>query len=138
MEIVDTLKACLDIYTRMMPNIRVNADVTHAAANTGFQNATDLADYLVAKGMAFRQAHACVGKAVAYALDCGKELHELGLSELQQFDLNIDKDVYEAMSVDRMIARRKVYGGTAGDNVSAAIARARKQLVNAASEIPGV
>ena len=137
MEIVDTLKACLDIYTRMIPNIRVNPEVTEKAASSGFQNATDLADYLVAKGMAFRQAHACVGKAVAYALDCGKELHELALQELQQFDPGIEEDVYEAMSVARMIDRRKVYGGTAGANVSAAIARARKHLVNSASEIPG-
>jgi argininosuccinate lyase len=128
MEIVETLKACLDIYTRMIPNIGVNAEVTGQAANSGFQNATDLADYMVAKGMAFRHAHACVGKAVAYALGCKKELHELSLEELRQFDPGIDEDVYEALSVAQMIDRRKVYGGTAGTNVASAIARARKQL----------
>ncbi len=128
MEIVDTLKACLDIYTRMMPRIIVNEDVTEQAANTGFQNATDLADYLVEKGMAFRKAHACVGKAVAYALDCKKELHELSLEELRQFDETIKEDVYHALSVREMIDRRKVYGGTAGSNVRKAIARAKHDL----------
>lgn len=125
---VDTLKACLDIYVRMMPRIRVNREKTMAAASRGFQNATDLADYLVAKGMAFRQAHGCAGRAVAYALERGKELHELSLQELKQFSDNIGDDVYEALSVGQMIERRRVYGGTARNNVQDAIGRARKQL----------
>lgn len=128
MDAADTLKACLDIYTRMTPNISVNSHNTEQAANMSFQNATDLADYLVSKGMAFREAHACVGKAVAYALDCGKELHELDIQELRGFSETIGKDVYEALSVREMIDRRQVYGGTASSNVSAAIYRAKKRL----------
>lgn len=131
MEIVDTLKPCLDIYTRMMPKIRVNEDVTAKAANSGFQNATDLADYLVEKGMAFRMAHACVGKAVAYALEQKKELHELSLQELRRFDPSIEEGVYDALGVWKMIDRRKVYGGTAGENVKNAIARAKQDLSDA-------
>ena len=136
MEIVDTLKACLDIYARMMPRVRVNSDVTWQAANSGFLNATDLADYLVTKGTAFRAAHGCAGRAVAYALAHGRELHELSLEELQQFDPAIEADVYAALSVEQMIERRKVYGGTAAANVAEAIARARKQL-NASAELSG-
>ncbi len=128
MDTVDTLKACLDIYTRMIPQIIVNSHNTGLAANTGFQNATDMADYLVSKGVAFRQAHACVGKAVAYALYRGKELHELDLEELRRFSQNIDKDIYKALSVNDMIDRRRVYGGTARSNVTAAVDRAKKRL----------
>ncbi len=127
-EAVDILKACLDIYTRMIPQIRVNADITENAANTGFQNATDLADYLVSKGMAFREAHACVGKAVAFALDSRKELHELTLEELRGFSANIDEDIYDCLSVRQMIDRRRVHGGTARDNVCEAVRQAKKQL----------
>ncbi|MFP3980451.1 MAG: argininosuccinate lyase [Desulfobacterales bacterium] len=128
MDAVDTLKACLDIYIRMTPNIRVKSGVTARAADRGFQNATDLADYLVAKGMAFREAHACVGKAVARALDCHKELHELSLAELQQFSGKIGEDVYEALSVEQMIDRRRVFGGTARENVAAAVKKAKQRL----------
>ncbi|MFW6080455.1 MAG: argininosuccinate lyase [Desulfosalsimonas sp.] len=130
MDAADTLKACIDIYTRMMPNIGVNSHNTERAANMSFQNATDLADYLVSKGMAFREAHACVGKAVAYALDCGKELHELDIRELRSFSGSIGKDVYEALSVREMIDRRRVYGGTASSNVSGAIQKAKEQLAD--------
>ena len=128
MDAVDTLKACLDIYIRMTPNIRVKSGVTGRAADRGFQNATDLADYLVSKGMAFREAHACVGKAVVRALDCGQELHELSLSELQQFSGKIGEDVYDALSVEQMIDRRRVFGGTARKNVAAAIKKAKQRL----------
>ncbi|MCF8111841.1 MAG: argininosuccinate lyase [Desulfobacteraceae bacterium] len=128
MDAADTLKACLDVYTRMIPRIRINPDTTGKAAAQGFQNATDMADYLVSRGMSFREAHACVGKAVAYALDCGKELHELDLEELRGFSQTIDEDIYRALSVSEMIERRRVYGGTAGSNVAAAVARAKKRL----------
>ncbi|MFP4668034.1 MAG: argininosuccinate lyase [Desulfosalsimonas sp.] len=128
MDAVETLKACLDIYTRMIPHIRLNSDTTGDAAAGGFQNATDMADYLVSKGMSFREAHACVGKAVAYALDRGKELHELDLEELRGFSQTIDEDIYMALSVSEMIDRRRVYGGTARGNVAAAIERAKRRL----------
>ncbi|MFO7839095.1 MAG: argininosuccinate lyase, partial [Desulfosalsimonadaceae bacterium] len=134
MDAVDTIKACLDIYTRMTPHIKVNSHNTEQAAKSGFQNATDLADYLVSRGMAFREAHSCVGKAVAYALDCGKELHELDLAELRGFSQSIDSDVYNALSVREMIDRRQVYGGTAGGNVRAAVDRAKKRLTEEKKE----
>lgn len=128
MDAVDTLRTCLDIYVRMLPKITVKRDVTEAAAERGYINATDMADYLVEKGMPFREAHGVVGKAVAYALGEKKELHELDLSELTFFSSLIDDDIYPALSVRQMVDRRKTYGGTASQNVQEAITRARKRL----------
>jgi len=129
MDTVDTLRACLDIYTRMLPKIRINREITEKAAERGYLNATDMADYLVEKGMAFREAHACVGKAVAYALGEKKELHEMDLEELRFFSTLIEDDIYPALSVKQMIDRRKTYGGTSAQNVREAIARARGKLL---------
>jgi argininosuccinate lyase len=81
---VDTLKACLHINVQMIPRITVNREAMRKAASVGFLNATDMADYLVGKGMPFRKAHACVGSAVAYALDKGCELDQLTLDELNR------------------------------------------------------
>jgi len=86
---VNTLSLCIKIYTDMLPKIKVNKDVMKKAASVGFLNATDLADYLALKGMPFRTAHNCAGKAVSYALKNGKELHQLTLEELQSFSLLI-------------------------------------------------
>jgi len=80
---VDTLKICTDVYTRMLLNITVHSDRMYQACGQGFLNATDLADYLVSKGVAFRDAHAVAGKAVAYALGQGKELNDLSIEEFQ-------------------------------------------------------
>jgi argininosuccinate lyase len=98
------------------------------AASQGFLNATDLADYLVTKGMPFRKAHACAGEAVQCALAQGKELHELPLVMLQTVSADIDADVYDFLALDRAVERRLSYGGTARVNVTAAIAAARQAL----------
>mgnify|MGYP000150124706 CR=1 FL=1 len=82
---VETLTACIDIYIRMLPNIKVNQPEMIKAVSTGYINATDMADYLVCRGMPFREAHGCVGKAVSYGLNQKKELHELSLDELRTF-----------------------------------------------------
>ncbi len=125
---VDTLKACIEVTAQMLPRIRVNADVMRRAAGRGFLEATDLADYLVTRGMAFREAHSCVGKAVAFALSRKKELSELSLNELKGFSELIAEDVFEFLKVERMIDRRKSAGGTAAQNVRKAIAQAREEL----------
>lgn len=130
MDVVDTLRSCIHIYTRMLPKIRVNEQTTAAAASGGYLNATDMADYLVTRGMPFREAHECVGKAVSHALGQRKELHELTLAELKQFSELIDEDIFTALSVPVMIDRRRSYGGTATDNVKSAIRRAQKQLLD--------
>ncbi len=125
---VDTLQSCLDITVKMLPTIKVNIDVLRNAASTGFLNATDMADYLVAQGVAFRSAHAIVGQAVAYALANGKELHELSIKELKNFAKQIEEDIFDHLTLEHMIARRQSAGGTSTDNVRAAIETARKQL----------
>jgi len=125
---VDTLTACLAINADMIPRITVNRETMHRAASVGFLNATDMADYLVGRGMPFRKAHACVGKAVAYALDKGKELHELTLEELKGFSSLIQEDLYDHLTLEHMVDRRQSIGGTATRNVAAAIDAARKVL----------
>ena len=74
---IDTLKACIDIYIRMLPGIRLNKENMALSTSKGFINATEMADYLVTKGIPFREAHSITGKAVGYALSKQKELHEL-------------------------------------------------------------
>jgi argininosuccinate lyase len=125
---VDTLQACLDIYTMMLPKVKVNREVMRTATLTGFINATDFADYLVGKGLPFRTAHHCVGQAVGYALAHKKELHDLSMDELKSFSTLIQEDVFEVLSTEAMIDRRRSAGGTATENVRAAIAAARATL----------
>ncbi len=125
---VDTLTACLHINVQMIPRIAVNREAMRRAASVGFLNATDMADYLVGRGMAFRKAHACVGNAVAHALGQSKELHELSLEELKQFSSLIRDDLFDNLTLEHMIDRRQSQGGTATRNVTAAIAQARRDL----------
>jgi argininosuccinate lyase len=125
---VDILQSCLDIYIRMIPKVEINAEAMGRAASKGFLNATDMADYLVKNGMAFRKAHDCVGQAVAYALSQGKELHELPLAELQRFSQRIQADLFDHLTLTAMVDRRTSLGGTATENVIAAIERAEADL----------
>jgi argininosuccinate lyase len=125
---VDTLLACLDIYCRMMPNITFNEKTMARATETGFINATDLADYLAAKGLPFRDAHGVVGRAVAFALSQKKELQDLSVSELQTFSPLIEGDVYQVLATRTIIDRRTSFGGTAGPCVAEALSAARREL----------
>jgi argininosuccinate lyase len=125
---VTTLKGCLGIYIRMLPKLAINAEAMGQAAATGFLNATDLADYLVTRGLPFRKAHGCAGQAVGYAVSVKKELHELSLAELQRFSPLIKADIFEALATRQMVDRRRSLGGTATENVKAALAVARQQL----------
>ena len=125
---VDTLSACIDVYTRMLENITVHIERMRAACKTGFLNATDLADYLVSKGMAFRNAHSVAGKAVATALALNKELDDMSLEELKAFSELFESDVFEFISLEQMITRRLSYGGTGYENVKNAVKKAAEEL----------
>jgi argininosuccinate lyase len=125
---VDTLTECIRIYIAMLPKVKINKEAMLRATSTGFLNATDMADYLVTKGMPFRQAHDCVGNAVFYALSKKKELHELSLEEMKSFSKIIEADIFNILSTEQMISRRKSIGGTATENVNAAIKSAGKRL----------
>jgi len=125
---VDTLRACLAIYGKLLPKLRINSGRMRDAAEHGFANATDLADYLVTRGVGFRDAHHAVGKAVGYALEKKKELHDLALEELRVFSPLIDQDVFDVLSFSSVINRRRSTGGTATKNVLEAISAAEAEL----------
>ena len=125
---VDTLKACMEIYIKMLPKIKIKKDAMLLASSRGFLNATDFADYLVIKGLPFRDAHACAGKAVAFALGEKKEIHELSLAEMKVFSPLFSEDVFKILTPESMINRRKSFGGTATKNVLSAIRKANKDI----------
>jgi argininosuccinate lyase len=125
---VDTLRATVAVYTRMLPNVRFRRERMGEATKTGFLNATDLADHLVARNVPFREAHEIVGKAVAYATTAGCELHDLDLPTLQGFSGRIEADVYDALATETVVNRRNSIGGTATEQVRRAVAAAREVL----------
>ena len=97
---IDTVKGSLKIFADMIREMRVNAATMRAAAARGFSTATDVADYLVRKGMPFRDAHEVVGKAVRYCVENGKDLPELTMDEWQAFSDMIDEDIYDAITLE--------------------------------------
>ena len=125
---VDTVRDSLRALTHMLPALRVKRSVTRAAALRGFATATDLADYLVRRGLPFRDAHEVVGRAVRLGVDSGRDLSELSLAELRAFSERIDDDVFEILTLEGAIAARDHFGATAPKQVRAAAARARDRL----------
>lgn len=125
---VNTLTQTLRIYADMMGGITVKPDAMRRAALQGYATATDLADYLVKKGLPFRDAHEAVALAVRFAVEHGRDLSELKLEELQQFSDLVSDDIYAALTLEGSLAARDHTGGTAPQQVAAAITRARKSL----------
>lgn len=129
-DIVDNLKSSLKVFTDMMGALRCNSERMRTAARQGFATATDLADYLVRKGIPFRDAHEIVGQAVTLGVQEGKDLSELSLERLQQFSADIAEDVFAILTLDGSVAARNHIGGTAPVQVRAAIARARERMAD--------
>ena len=127
-DLIDTVKDCLFAYSQMMPAVSCNKDEMYAAAKQGYATATDLADYLVKKGMPFRDAHEVVGKSVAFGIEKKKDLAELKLAELQNFSDLITQDVFEVLSLEGSVAARDHIGGTAPIQVLAAVATAKTDI----------
>ena len=125
---VDTVAASLRVFGDMLGGIKVNAEAMHKAALEGYATATDLADYLVKKGLPFREAHEAVAQAVRFAEECGRDLAVLKLSELQQFSRLIGDDVFAALTLEGALKARSHIGGTAPARVKAAIAKGRKSI----------
>jgi argininosuccinate lyase len=125
---VDTLMMSLAVFAEMLGGVKVNAEAMRAAALQGYATATDLADYLVKKGVPFREAHEAVAQAVRFAETRSCDLADLKLAELQQFSPLIGKDVFEALTLEGSLKSRSHIGGTAPARVKAAIAKARKGL----------
>jgi argininosuccinate lyase len=124
---VDTLLSTLEVFAGMVKTLRVNTQNMEQAAKQGYILATDLADYLVKKGLAFRTAHDTVGRLVSYATEKGKSFSELSLTEYRGFSPLFGEDVY-SITVESSIASRDIIGGTAPKQVEQALAAARKIL----------
>ena len=125
---IDNLRGCLKVYADMMATLTVNKENMERAALQGFSTATDLADYLVRKGMPFRDAHEVVGKAVRHGVETSKDLGEMSLSELTQFSDIIGDDVFEVLTLQGSVSARNHIGGTAPAQVKAALVRARQRI----------
>ncbi|KUJ82925.1 argininosuccinate lyase [Microbulbifer flavimaris] len=126
----DTALDCLRAFADMVPALKAKKENMLAAAARGFSTATDLADYLVRKGVAFRDAHEIVGNSVAFAIEKDCDLADLSLEELQKFSDVIGDDVFEVLTLEGSVAARDHVGGTAPAQVRAACARA-KELITA-------
>ncbi|MCK5829227.1 MAG: argininosuccinate lyase [Methylococcales bacterium] len=124
----DTLVNSLRAFADMIPHIGTKKENMYNAAKQGFATATDLADYLVRKGMAFRDAHEVVGLAVRLGVDSKRDLSEISLEELQQFSTEITEDVFNILKLEGSVASRKHIGGTAPDTVRSAIKSARAEM----------
>jgi argininosuccinate lyase len=125
---IDTLLGSLRVYADMLSMITVKKDNMRLAALKGYATATDLADYLVRKGVAFRDAHEVVGLSVAFAIKQQKDLSALTLQELQQFSDQIGDDVFSVLTLEGSVAARNHLGGTAPQQVKKAIQIARSEL----------
>lgn len=125
---IDTVKLCLPVFCDMISTMKIRRDNMLKGSKGGFTNATDVADYLVKKGLPFREAHAVVGKMVAYAILNDKALDEFELSEFSQFSNIIEDDIYNAISMETCVNDRKVVGGPAEETVNKAIDIAKEYI----------
>ena len=132
---VDTVKQCLAIYTPMLKTCQFRTERMRDAARSGFTNATDLADYLVKKGMPFRQAHAVVGRIVSHCLDEGKALDEISLEEFKKFFPGIGEDVYQEIDIGQCVKKRNLPGGPAPEAVKRAIDEAYEFIKGVEAEL---
>jgi argininosuccinate lyase len=123
-----TVENSLKIFTGMMNNIEIKTENMRASAIKGYTTATDLADYLVKKGMAFRDSHEVVGSSVAYAIKKGVDLSELSLEELQGFDKTIEEDVFDVLTLEGSLCARDHLGGTAPNQVKKQIEIAKSKI----------
>jgi argininosuccinate lyase len=125
---VDTVRACLNVASIVLKNISVNESKTREAATKGYLNATELADYLVRKGVPFRSAHEIVGKIVVHGIETGRELHEMPIEELRQFSKELDGEVFGSLGLENVLASKSQIGGTSPSRVKEALEAAKRSL----------
>ncbi len=125
---IDTILGSLRAFADMVPAIQAKRDSMYKAAKQGFSTATDLADYLVVKGLPFRDAHEVVGKAVALGIETGRDLSEMELDELQRFSEIIQQDVFDVLTLEGSVAARNHIGGTAPEQVLKAVTDGRERI----------
>jgi argininosuccinate lyase len=126
---VRTLQGALQLFAPMVATMKVNSDRMRQAVNQDFSNATDIADYLVNKGLPFRQAHEVIGKTVLYCIQNKKYLLDMSIEEFKTFSSLFESDIYQVLQPEQVVNARNVYGGTASNQVTEAIARAEQVLV---------
>jgi argininosuccinate lyase len=127
-DVFDTVKACLEVTATVLRNIRVDKDRAEEAASSGYLNASELADYLVRKGMPFRAAHEIVGRIVLHAIESGVELQGLSLTDMRGFSNLIEENVFAALSLEQTVETKSQIGGTASAQVEEALRRAHELL----------
>lgn len=125
---LDTVKLCIPVFCDMIATMKVQKGAMLQGAKGGFTNATDVADYLVKKGLPFREAHAVVGQMVFYAIEHQKSLDELSMEEFKGFSSSIEQDIYHAISMETCVNEREIIGGPAKETVLKAIAAAESYL----------
>jgi argininosuccinate lyase len=125
---VDTVVDCLTVMTRLLEKTSFNRERMERAVERGYLVATDLADYMVTRGVTFRQAHEAVGKMVLFAMEQEKELNRLTLDEMKRFSRQIDGDVYDWLDPAECVKRRNLPGGTGPDRVKKSLAKAREEI----------
>jgi len=127
-DVLDTVLDCLHAYTGMMAGVQINAEAMYESAVRGFSTATDLADYLVGKGLPFRDAHEVVGRLVHEGIQQKKDLTEMSLEQLKAGSEIIEQDVFEVLTLEGSVAARNHIGGTAPAQVAIAVKNARNRL----------
>jgi len=125
---VDTVKMCLPVFSDMLATMKLKKDNMLKGAKGGFTNATDVADYLVKKGLPFRDAHGVVGRMVAYCLEKDKVIDALSMAEFKEFSPIFEDDVYEAISLETCVNMRKLTGGPAMDTMKKIIEEYKKEI----------
>jgi argininosuccinate lyase len=125
---VDTIEGCMTVMTLLLNEVSFKGDTMKMATERGYLMATDLADYLVTKGMTFRKAHEIVGKIILFAIDQKKSLKELTLENYREFSRQITKDVYDWLEPESAISRRNLIGGTGSEMVKKSIEKAKEEI----------
>ncbi len=129
-DVVDTVKMCLPVFTNMLASMKIKKDSMYKAAQGGFTNATDVADYLVRKGIPFRSAHEIIGKMVLYCINNNKAIEDLSMEEFKDFSDKIEQDVYSEISLEKCVSGRSLPGGPAVESVKASIENGREFMKN--------
>ncbi|MBQ1924124.1 MAG: argininosuccinate lyase, partial [Lachnospiraceae bacterium] len=125
---IDTAHACVKLFAGMLSSLSFRKDVMEKSAARGFTNATDAADYLVVKGVPFRDAHGIIGRVVLYCIEQGRAIEELSLDELRSFSEAFGEDIYEAVSLKTCVDKRLTLGGPAPQVMKAVIENRKEWL----------
>jgi argininosuccinate lyase len=125
---IDTLGGSLKVMATVLRNVKVDHEKTRLSATSGYSNATDLADYLVRKGLEFRKAHELVGRVVTHAIEKGKPLEEIQLEDYTKFSELFTNDLYDSLRLESSLVAKSTIGGTSSARVSDALVKARSEI----------